>query len=42
MISLAKKPIAPSFVQGDRAVEIGKEEAGGQNIYVHQRYVRPI
>ena len=34
--------MAPSFVQGDRAVEIGKEEAGGQNVYVRQRYARPI
>ncbi|MEG4863878.1 MULTISPECIES: hypothetical protein [unclassified Microcoleus] len=42
MISLAKKTIAPSFVQGEPAVEIGKEEAGGQNVYVRQRYARPI
>ncbi|MBE9092766.1 glycosyltransferase family 1 protein [Tychonema sp. LEGE 07203] len=36
MISLTKKPIALISVHGDPAVEIGKEEAGGQNVYVRQ------
>ncbi|MEG4282316.1 glycosyltransferase family 1 protein [Microcoleus sp. A006_D1] len=36
MISLSKKRIALVSVHGDPAVEIGKEEAGGQNVYVRQ------
>ncbi|MEG4107866.1 glycosyltransferase family 1 protein [Microcoleus sp. S13_C5] len=36
MISLSKKRIALISVHGDPAVEIGKEEAGGQNVYVRQ------
>ncbi|MEG4351526.1 glycosyltransferase family 1 protein [Microcoleus sp. LAD1_D5] len=36
MISLTKKRIALISVHGDPAVEIGKEEAGGQNVYVRQ------
>ena len=36
MISLTKKRIALISVDGDPSVEIGKEEAGGQNIYVRQ------
>ncbi|MEG4808335.1 hypothetical protein QUA82_11500 [Microcoleus sp. F8-D3] len=36
MISLTKKRIALISVQGDPAVEIGKESAGGQNVYVPQ------
>ena len=36
MISLTKKRIALISVHGDPSVEIGKEEAGGQNIYVRQ------
>lgn len=37
MISTNKKHIALISVHGDPAIEIGKEEAGGQNVYV--RYV---
>lgn len=36
MISLTKKRIALISVHGDPAVEIGKEEAGGQNVCVRQ------
>jgi D-inositol-3-phosphate glycosyltransferase len=36
MISLNKKRIALISVDGDPSGEIGKEEAGGQNVYVHQ------
>jgi glycosyltransferase involved in cell wall biosynthesis len=36
MISLTKKRIAIISVDSDPSVEIGKEEAGGQNIYVRQ------
>ena len=36
MISLSKKRIALISVDGDPSVEIGKEEAGGQNLYVRQ------
>ena len=36
MISLSKKRIALISVDGDPCVEIGKEEAGGQNVYVRQ------
>src|SRR6476661_71307 len=36
MISLTKKRIAIISVHGDPSVEIGKEEAGGQNVYVRQ------
>lgn len=36
MISLTKKRIALISVDGDPSVEIGKEEAGGQNLYVRQ------
>ncbi len=36
MISLTKKRIALISVDGDPSVEIGKEEAGGQNVYVRQ------
>lgn len=36
MISLPKKRIALISVHGDPSVEIGKEEAGGQNVYVRQ------
>ena len=36
MISLTKKRIAVISVDGDPSVEIGKEEAGGQNLYVRQ------
>jgi len=36
MISLTKKCIALISVDGDPSVEIGKEEAGGQNVYVRQ------
>ncbi|WP_445174738.1 glycosyltransferase [Microcoleus sp.] len=36
MISLTKKRIALISVHGDPSVEIGKEEAGGQNVYVRQ------
>ncbi|NQE34693.1 glycosyltransferase family 4 protein [Microcoleus asticus] len=36
MISLSRKRIALISVHGDPAVEIGKEEAGGQNVYVRQ------
>ncbi|NJK74371.1 MAG: glycosyltransferase family 1 protein [Oscillatoriales cyanobacterium RU_3_3] len=36
MISPTKKRIALISVHGDPAVEIGKEEAGGQNVYVRQ------
>jgi hypothetical protein len=36
MISLTKKRIARISVHGAPAVEIGKEEAGGQNVYVRQ------
>jgi len=36
MISLTKKRIAIISVDGDPSVEIGKEEAGGQNVYVRQ------
>jgi len=42
MISLTKKRIALSSVHGDPAVQIGKEEAGGQNVYVRRRYARQI
>ena len=34
MISFTKKRIALISVHGDPSVEIGKEEAGGQNVYV--------
>jgi glycosyltransferase involved in cell wall biosynthesis len=37
MIFLNKKRIALISVHGDPAIEVGKEEAGGQNVYV--RYV---
>ncbi|MHC5828331.1 MAG: glycosyltransferase family 1 protein, partial [Nostoc sp.] len=37
MNSTTEKRIALISVHGDPAVEIGKEEAGGQNVYV--RYV---
>lgn len=36
MFSPIKKHIALISVHGDPAVEIGKEEAGGQNVYVRQ------
>lgn len=36
MISSKKQRIALISVHGDPAVEIGKEEAGGQNVYVRQ------
>ena len=36
MISLSKKRIALISVDGDPSAEIGKEEAGGQNLYVRQ------
>ncbi|MBW3585183.1 MAG: glycosyltransferase family 1 protein [Cyanobacteria bacterium 0813] len=36
MVSLTKKRIALISVHGDPSVEIGKEEAGGQNVYVRQ------
>lgn len=36
MIKLTKKRLALISVHVDSAVEIGKEEAGGQNIYVRQ------
>lgn len=36
MISFTKKRIALISVHGDPSVEIGKEEAGGQNVYVPQ------
>ncbi len=36
MISLTKKRIALISADGDPSVEIGKEEAGGQNVYVRQ------
>lgn len=36
MFSLNKQRIALISVHGDPAVEIGKEEAGGQNVYVRQ------
>jgi D-inositol-3-phosphate glycosyltransferase len=36
MILLTKKRIALISVDGDPSVEIGKEEAGGQNVYVRQ------
>ena len=36
MISFTKKRIALISVHGDPSVEIGKEEAGGQNVYVRQ------
>ena len=36
MISLTKKRIALISVDGDPSVEIGKEEAGGPNVYVRQ------
>ncbi|MEG4629424.1 glycosyltransferase [Microcoleus sp. AR_TQ3_B6] len=36
MISLTKKRIALISVHGDPSLEIGKEEAGGQNVYVRQ------
>ncbi|MGL5060870.1 MAG: glycosyltransferase family 4 protein [Microcoleus sp.] len=36
MISATKKRIALISVHGDPAVEIGKEEAGGQNVYVRE------
>ena len=36
MISITKKRIALISVHGDPSVEIGKEEAGGQNVYVRQ------
>ena len=36
MISLTKKRIALISVHGDPSVEIGKKEAGGQNVYVRQ------
>ena len=36
MILLTKKRIALISVDGDPSVEIGKEEAGGQNFYVRQ------
>jgi D-inositol-3-phosphate glycosyltransferase len=36
MISKTNKHIALISVHGDPAIEIGKEEAGGQNVYVRQ------
>ncbi|MFB2837142.1 glycosyltransferase family 4 protein [Floridanema evergladense] len=36
MFSPSKKHIALISVHGDPAIEIGKEEAGGQNVYVRQ------
>ena len=36
MIPLTKKRIALISVDGDPSVEIGKEQAGGQNVYVRQ------
>lgn len=36
MSSTSKKQVALISVHGDPAVEIGKEEAGGQNVYVRQ------
>ena len=36
MISLTKKSIALISVHSDPSVEIGKEEAGGENVYVRQ------
>ncbi len=35
MVSLSRKRLALISVHGDPAIEIGKEEAGGQNVYVH-------
>jgi len=35
MVSFSRKRIALISVHGDPAIEIGKEEAGGQNVYVH-------
>jgi len=36
MVALTKQHIALISVHGDPAVEIGKEEAGGQNVYVRK------
>jgi D-inositol-3-phosphate glycosyltransferase len=36
MVSISKQHIALISVHGDPAIEIGKEEAGGQNVYVRQ------
>lgn len=36
MVSTSEKHIALISVHGDPAIEIGKEEAGGQNVYVRQ------
>src|SRR4028119_1235946 len=36
MLSTIKQHIALISVHGDPAIEIGKEEAGGQNVYVRQ------
>ena len=36
MVTTSKKHIALISVHGDPAIEIGKEEAGGQNVYVRQ------
>jgi len=36
MVSTSKQHIALISVHGDPAIEIGKEEAGGQNVYVRQ------
>ncbi|MFB2971796.1 glycosyltransferase family 4 protein [Aerosakkonema sp. BLCC-F183] len=36
MVSTIKQHIALISVHGDPAIEIGKEEAGGQNVYVRQ------
>lgn len=36
MNSTTEKRIALISVHGDPAIEIGKEEAGGQNVYVRQ------
>ncbi|MGF1499312.1 MAG: glycosyltransferase family 4 protein [Elainellaceae cyanobacterium] len=36
MVTQRKRPIALISVHGDPAIDIGKEEAGGQNVYVRQ------
>ena len=36
MNSITEKRIALISVHGDSAIEIEKEEAGGQNVYMHQ------
>ncbi|HAX75918.1 MAG TPA: glycoside hydrolase [Cyanobacteria bacterium UBA11372] len=36
MLTIEKNPIALISVDGDPSIEIGQEEAGGQNVYVRQ------